>query len=79
MDKVLEIGNFSAGFCGRLFAQNGAEVVRVKQEDPPAWASSQAMDLFLHSDKKVVDCKDKEQIKRLASEADYLVLESTSV
>ncbi len=78
MDKVLEIGHFSAGFCGRLFAQNGAEVVRVKQEDPPAWASAQAMDVFLHSDKKVVDCQDKEEIKRLASKADYLILESTS-
>ncbi len=78
MDKVLEIGHFSAGFCGRLFAQNGADVVRIKQEDPPAWASSEAMDVFLHSNKKLVDCQDKEQIRELACKADFLVLESTS-
>ena len=56
MDKVLEIGHFSAGFCGRLFAQNGADVVRVKQDPLPSWVTSEAMDLYLHSDKKMVEC-----------------------
>lgn len=78
MDRILEIGHFSAGFCGRLFAQNGAEVVRVEQEEPPAWASEKAMDLFLHSGKKVVHCQDKVQLKELARRADCLVFESTS-
>ena len=55
MDKVLEIGHFSAGFCGRLFAQNGADVVRIKQDPLPSWVTSEAMDLYLHSDKKMVE------------------------
>ena len=30
MDRVLEVGGYAAGFCGRLFAQCGAEVARVE-------------------------------------------------
>ena len=30
-DRILEIGGYSAGFCGRLFAQNGHEVTRVEK------------------------------------------------
>ena len=30
MDRVLEIGGFAAGYCGRLFVQGGAEVVRIE-------------------------------------------------
>ena len=78
MDKVLEIGHFSAGFCGRLFAQNGADVVRVKQDPLPSWVTSEAMDLYLHSDKKMVDCQDRDRIRELASKADLLVFEGTS-
>ena len=26
MDRVLEVGGYAAGFCGRLFAQCGADV-----------------------------------------------------
>ena len=49
MDKILEIGNFAAGFCGRLFAQAGHEVVRVESAEPaPGWVSTEALDLFLH-------------------------------
>ena len=78
MDKILEIGHFSAGFCGRLFAQNGADVVCVKQDPLPSWVTSEAMDLYLHSDKKMVDCQDRDRIRELASKADLLVFEGTS-
>ena len=78
MDKVLEIGHFSAGFCGRLFAQNGADVVRIKRDPLPSWATSEAMDLYLHSEKKMVDCQDRDRIRELASKADLLVFEGTS-
>ena len=30
MDRVLEVGGYAAGFCGRLFAQCGAEVAHVE-------------------------------------------------
>ena len=30
MDRVLEVGGYAAGYCGRLFAQSGHEVVRVE-------------------------------------------------
>ena len=35
---ILELGNFAAGFCGRLFAQAGHEVVRIEPPEPaPGW------------------------------------------
>lgn len=76
MERVLEIGHYAAGFCGKIFAQNQCDVVRVDSSDPPAWASNQAMNVFLHSGKRVIDCCSKESLKRLASKADILVLEA---
>ena len=56
--KVLEIGGYAAGYFGRLFARQGAEVTRLELEaESAAWASSEAMHLFLHEGKKSVALK----------------------
>ena len=70
--------SFFRGVLRSLFAQNGADVVRVKQDPLPSWVTSEAMDLYLHSDKKMVDCQDRDRIRELASKADLLVFEETS-
>ena len=47
MDRVLEIGGFGARFCGRLFAQEKTEVVRIESVDPIAgWVSEVAMEAY---------------------------------
>ena len=74
-DRILEIGGYSAGFCGRLFAQNGHEVTRVESAPAPAWASQQAMSLFLHGDKRRVQAK-PEQLTELASQVDVVIVEA---
>lgn len=79
MDRVVEIGGYAAGFCGRLFAQSGYEVVRVEPpEPPPAWASRTAMDLYLHPGKRRVRSADSGLIAELASQADVVVAEGAS-
>ena len=77
MDKVLEIGGFSAGFCGRLFVQNSHQVTRIETHQPPAWASDTAMSLFLHAGKKQVQI-DTKDLAELASNADIVILEAAS-
>ena len=77
MIKVLEIGGYSAGYLGRLFAQQGAEVVRLKS-DPvsPAWATEQAMSAFLHNNKSCVTGPDQQGLARLAEQANVVVCEA---
>ena len=68
MDRVLEIGGVAAGFCGRLFAQSGHEVVRVDRgTDDPAWVRSEAISLFLHPGKRCVQTDDPELVAELAA------------
>ena len=77
MDRVLEIGGYAAGFCGRLFAQSGHEVVRVESSTPaPAWTSQTAMDLYLHAGKRRVYTDDKGLMAELAMQADVVVAEA---
>ncbi len=85
MDRVLEIGGYAAGFCGRLFVQAGCEVVRVERNcsggpeaRAPAWVRDEAMDLFLHPGKRRVAIDSVELIEQLASTADVVILEGDS-
>lgn len=79
MDKVLEIGGYAAGYCGKLFAESGADVVRLDRgERPPAWASAKAMDLFLHSHKRTVVSSDLDLLASLAAKADVLICETNT-
>ena len=79
MDRVLELGGYSAAFCGRLFAQSGYEVVRVEPPvPPPAWVSQTAMDLYLHPGKRRVRTDDRGLIAELAARADVVVVEAES-
>jgi crotonobetainyl-CoA:carnitine CoA-transferase CaiB-like acyl-CoA transferase len=74
MTKVLEIGGYSAGYFGRLFADQGAEILRIDcNTQTPAWASEQAMSAFLHSNKNYVTGADQQDIRRLADQADVVV------
>lgn len=76
MDRVLELGGHAAGFCGRLFAQSGYEVVRVEPTVPtPAWVSQTAMDLYLHAGKRRLRTDDRGLIAELANRADVVVVE----
>lgn len=78
MTTVLELGGFAAGFCGRLFVHAGAEVVRVEGAIPPVtdtWVSERAMDIFLHTGKERVRFTDASALRRLAADADVVVVE----
>ena len=78
MTRVLELGGFAAGFCGRLFVHAGAEVVRVDGAIPPvtdAWVSDRAMEIFLHTGKRRVSFTDAPALRRLAADADVVVAE----
>ena len=77
MDRVLELGGHAAGFCGRLFAQSGYDVVRIESSDSvPAWASQTAMDLYLHAGKRRVRTDDAGLIAELVGRADIVVAEA---
>ena len=78
-DRVLEIGNYAAGYAGRLFAHMGCEVTRVEPADRKAcWVSEQAMDLYLHTNKRRVQTSNKELIAELAKAADVVILDAES-
>ncbi len=76
-DHILEIGGYSAGFCGRLFAQTGHRVTRVEIAQPPAWSSEESMSLFLHADKRRVQAS-PERLTELAATADVVVIEAAT-
>ena len=79
MDRVLEIGGYAAGFCGRLFVQRGYDVVRVESPvAPPAWVSRRALDLYLHAGKRRVRTVEPGLIAELAAQADVVVAEAES-
>ena len=73
MDGVLEVGGFAAGFCGRLFAQCGHEVVRAEpaagEGASPACVSDAAMDVHLHAGKRRVQTEDAAAVAALAARA----------
>ena len=77
MDRVLEIGGHAAGYCGRLHVHAGDDVVRVETGDtPPAWASTTAMDTYLHAGKRRIATSDPGLIRSLADKADIVVCEA---
>ncbi len=77
--RVLEIGNFAAGYAGKLFAHAGCDVVRIEPERRKAcWVSERAMDLFLHHDKRRVNTQDHELVAQLANKADVVVVDGES-
>lgn len=79
MDKVLEIGGYAAGYCGKLFAASGADVVRLELSEPSAaWASEKAMDLFLHTQKRKISTSDLDLLAALAGKADVVVCETNT-
>ena len=77
MDRILELGNFAAGFCGRLFAQTGHDVVRIEPPEPaPGWVSPAASDLYLHAGKRRLRTTDRKLIAELAQKADVVIAEA---
>ena len=78
-DRVLELGGFAAGFCGRSLARAGHDVVRIEpQQPPPAWASDEAMRCFLHAHKRSVTVTAQHEVTELANAADVVVVEAQS-
>jgi len=79
MDRVLEIGGFAAGYCGRLFAHSGYDVVRIESLPAPrGWVSQAASDYYLHAAKRRVETSDPSLIARLAAEADIVIAEAAT-
>ena len=82
VDRVLEIGGYAAGYCGRLFVDAGAEVLRVEcaalDGAPPAWASDRAMDVFLHAGKRRLQLRDASLLAELAGAADVVICEAAT-
>jgi len=77
VERVLEIGGYAAGYCGRLFARAGADVVRIQMDSVgPAWASDEAMSAFLHGGKRLLSSADGQLIAELANAADILIVEA---
>ncbi len=75
-ERVLEIGGHAAGFCGRLFVQSGADVVRVETAPVPSYVSDAAMELYLHAGKRRVRTANQALIADLAAKADVVVAEA---
>jgi crotonobetainyl-CoA:carnitine CoA-transferase CaiB-like acyl-CoA transferase len=76
-DRILEIGGFAAGFCGRLFVQAGCEVVRIESRAPASgWVSAAASDLYLHAGKRRIATDDAGLIAELASRAEVVIAEA---
>lgn len=74
--RILELGDYAAGYAGKLFAHAGCDVVRVEaQPRKPAWASAQAMDAFLHFDKRRIHTTDSNLIAELAANADVALVD----
>lgn len=79
MLTVVEIGGYAAGYCGRLFAQTGNSVTRIDMgQTLPTWTSKEAMDVFLHSDKTMLETQNRKEVNHLASSADIAVLETST-
>ena len=79
MDRVLEVGGYAAGYCGRLFAQSGYDVVRLESPPAPAWVSREAQDLYLHAGKRriaVNAAEDAALVAEMAAKADVVVVEA---
>ena len=77
--RVLEIGNYAAGYAGKLFAHMGCDVTRLEPFDQqPAWVSQESMNLFLHCNKRRVQTSDRMLIAELANAADVVVIDGAT-
>lgn len=74
--RILEIGQVAAGYSGRLAVHADFEVVRVEAPVGPAWASANAMALYLHAGKKSVSPASDGVVAELAAAADIAVCEA---
>lgn len=74
--RVIEIGHYAAGYAGRLFVRQGADVVRLEPDVAlPGWASKAAMDTYLHAGKRRVRTDDQRLRQALIATADVVVCE----
>jgi crotonobetainyl-CoA:carnitine CoA-transferase CaiB-like acyl-CoA transferase len=81
--RVLEYGeNVAAAYCGRLYAQWGAEVIRIDapqtSASDPAGAPAMALDTYLHAGKRrlgldVTEPEGRAVLDQLATHCDLLV------
>ena len=75
--RVLEIGNFAAGYAGKLFAHAGCEVLRVEPLDRKAcWVSEQAMDLYLHANKRRLQTTNNDLLAKLAARSNVAIVDA---
>jgi crotonobetainyl-CoA:carnitine CoA-transferase CaiB-like acyl-CoA transferase len=78
-DRILEIGQFAAGYCGRLFAHTGHDVVRIEPgAAAPGWVGPAASDLYLHAGKRRVAAADHTLIAELAGRAQVVIAEAAT-
>lgn len=78
-DRVLEIGQFAAGYCGRLFAHAGHDVARIEPvAAAPGWVSAAASDLYLHAGKRRIRTADPSLIAELAGSAQVVIAEAAT-
>ena len=76
MDRILEIGSYAAGYAGRLFVHAGCDVVRIESANRlPSYVSSEAMDLYLHANKRRIRTSNPDLIRRLAEKASIVICE----
>ena len=81
MDRVLEIGGYAAGYCGRLFAQAGCDVVRVEAVEglapqAPGAVGAAALDIHLHAGKRRIAHATTCELGDLARRADVAIAEA---
>jgi crotonobetainyl-CoA:carnitine CoA-transferase CaiB-like acyl-CoA transferase len=77
--KVIEMGGYAAGYAGRLFVRDGADVVRVEPTvEKPSWASYEAMETYLHAGKRRVARVSERVLADLIQAADVVVCEVDS-
>ncbi len=87
--RVLEVGdNVAAGYCGRLYAQLGAEVIRIDSPATPAvvsqLASASALDTYLHAGKRRIELaimtpEGRDVLDQLATQCDLLITDVSPV
>ena len=67
--RVVELGGAAAGYCGRLFVQVGAQVVRLDTTTADDTVQGQALNLYLHGGKQrsPLDLADAGAAQRLAT------------
>ena len=82
--RVLEFGDrVAAGYCGKLFARWGAEVIRVDGIDAPKTPMATVLDGYMHRGKRRVgldrsSATGRTLLDRLAQESDILICDGSA-